>query len=55
MRRLAARVLAIDLAENGADFLDLYRFYRERGAREDDAIEDARRVVRGGVVAGGAP
>ncbi len=55
MRRLAARVLAIDLAENGADFLDLYRFYRERGAREDDAFEDARRVVRGGVVTGGAP
>lgn len=55
MRRLAARVLAIDMAENGADFRDVYRFHLARGAREEDAFEDARRVVRGGVVTGGAP
>lgn len=55
MRRLAARVLAIDMAERGADFRDVYRFHLERGAREEDAFEDARRVVRGGVVGGGAP
>ncbi|MEZ6015710.1 MAG: flavohemoglobin expression-modulating QEGLA motif protein [Planctomycetota bacterium] len=55
MRRLAARVIGIDMAENGADFRDLYRFHLERGAREEDAFEDARRVVRGGLVSGGAP
>jgi uncharacterized protein (TIGR02421 family) len=55
MRRLAARVLAIDMAEQGADFRDVYRFHLERGAREEDAFEDARRVMRGGVITGGAP
>jgi uncharacterized protein (TIGR02421 family) len=55
MRRLAARVLAIHMAEDGADFREVYRFFRERGAREEDAFEDARRVMRGGVIEGGAP
>jgi len=55
MRRLAARVLAIDMAENGADFRDIYRFHLERGAREEDAFEDAQRVMRGGLITGGAP
>lgn len=55
MRRIAARVIAIDLTEQGADFRDIYRFYLERGAREEDAFEDTRRVMRGGTVTGGAP
>ncbi|WP_300542295.1 flavohemoglobin expression-modulating QEGLA motif protein [Maricaulis sp.] len=56
-RRLADRVIAIDMAANGADFLELYRFFRERNApdRPIEAFESARRVVRGGLVGGGAP
>lgn len=56
-RRLADRVIAIDMAEDGADFIEVYRFFRERCAEEApfEAFESARRVFRGGVISGGAP
>ncbi|MGE0407863.1 MAG: flavohemoglobin expression-modulating QEGLA motif protein [Amphiplicatus sp.] len=56
-KRLADRVIAIDMAENGADFIDLFNYFRERGATDSpfDAFENARRVVRGGLIEGGAP
>jgi uncharacterized protein (TIGR02421 family) len=55
MLRLADRVLAIQMAMDGADFLDLYRFFQERTHNKQAAFENARRVVRGGRVEGGAP
>ncbi|MDA0305227.1 MAG: flavohemoglobin expression-modulating QEGLA motif protein [Proteobacteria bacterium] len=55
MRRLANRVIAIQMAIEGADFLDIYRFFLERGNEPQQAFESARRVVRGGVLSGGAP
>jgi uncharacterized protein (TIGR02421 family) len=56
MMRLADRVVAIQMAMDGADFLEVYRFFLERtgGAREQ-AFEDTRRVYRGGLLTGGAP
>ena len=56
-RRLADRTIAIDMAVNGADFLDLYAFFREKSTRDApfEAFESARRIVRGGMVEGGAP
>jgi len=54
--RLADRVLAIQMAEDGADFLEVYRWFLERtGGDQDQAFENARRVFRGGVITGGAP
>ena len=55
MLRLADRVLAIQMAMDGADFLELYRFFGERTHNEFSAFENARRIVRGGLVSGGAP
>lgn len=57
LKRLANRVIAIDMAEDGADFIQIYNFFRERGATDEpfEAFESARRVVRGGRVEGGAP
>lgn len=55
MHRLADRVFAIQMAIDGADFLDLYRYFLERAHNEFEAFENARRVVRGGLVTGGAP
>lgn len=55
MRRLADRVLAIQMAIDGADFLDVYQYFLERIGNEVQAYENARRVFRGGVVSGGAP
>ncbi len=56
-RRLADRVIAIDMAVEGADFLELYRFFREKNTNDNptEAFESARRVVRGGLTTGGAP
>ncbi len=54
-RRLSDRVLAIQMATEGADFLELYRFFLERNDEPTQAFENARRVVRGGLLEGGAP
>ena len=55
LRRLADRTIAIKMAEEGASFLDLYRFLRSGGYDENSAYDSARRVCRGGLVEGGAP
>lgn len=67
--RLADRVLAIQMAIDGADFIEVYRHFLEKGqaaaerhatrpspeALQRTAFEQARRVFRGGVLSGGAP
>lgn len=55
LRRLVDRVRLVAMAEDGADFLQLYRFLLERGRDERAAFVDASRVCRGGLVSGGAP
>jgi uncharacterized protein (TIGR02421 family) len=55
VRRLCERTLAIHMAEEGASFIDVFRFYRDRGSDDHIAFECARRIMRGGLVEGGAP
>jgi uncharacterized protein (TIGR02421 family) len=55
LERLAIRVKLVHMAEEGASFLDLYRFLLDRGQAPRDAYLDAARVCRGGLPAGGAP
>jgi uncharacterized protein (TIGR02421 family) len=55
MRRLADRVIGIQMAIDGADFLDVYRFFLEQTGDRDQSFESARRIFRGGVMTGGAP
>ncbi len=54
-RRLSDRVIAIEMAVGGADFKEVYDFYRPRVDSGEQAYENARRIFRGGVIAGGAP
>lgn len=54
-RRLADRVLAIQMAIEGADFLEVYRFFLDRDVPAEQSYENTRRVFRGGVLTGGAP
>ncbi|WP_428262205.1 flavohemoglobin expression-modulating QEGLA motif protein [Haliangium sp.] len=54
-RRLAGRVLAIHMAAEGADFIDVYHFFLDRTGDPAQSFEDARRVFRGSPVTGGAP
>jgi len=55
LERLALRVKMVEMAEDGASFLDLHRWLVERGATPRDAYLDAARICRGGLVTGGAP
>ena len=54
-RRLSGRVLAIQMAVEGADFKEVFDFFVDRGVERSQAYENARRVFRGGVIQGGAP
>lgn len=54
-RRLNDRILAVDKAEDGASFLDVFEWYRTEGYDEEECFANARRVFRGGPVEGGAP
>lgn len=55
LRRLSDRVVAIQMAADGADFIDVYRYYNDRISDKHNAYESTRRVFRGGVMTGGAP
>jgi uncharacterized protein (TIGR02421 family) len=55
MLRLADRVLAIQMSMDGADFLQIYQFFKNKTHDKTQAFENARRVFRGGVLTGGAP
>ena len=55
MNRISDRVVAIQMAIDGASFIDVYRFFKDRTRLKTDAFENARRVFRGGVISGGAP
>lgn len=54
-RTINDRILGVDKAEDGADFLDVYEFYLIEGYGESEAFRNAMRVFRGGCVSGGAP
>jgi uncharacterized protein (TIGR02421 family) len=54
-RQINDRILGIDKAEEGANLLEVLEFYRTEGYSEDDALTNAKRVFRGGMLSGGAP
>jgi uncharacterized protein (TIGR02421 family) len=54
-RRLADRVTAVQMVIDGADFVELYRWFADRSPGPEQAFESTRRVFRGGPLTGGAP
>lgn len=55
MRRIVRRVRLVSMAEDGADFVELYKWLLEQGSAERDAYFDAQRICRGGLITGKAP
>lgn len=55
LRRLADRIVAVQLAADGADFIEVFRWFRERSADDEQAFESTRRIFRGAPIEGGAP
>ena len=47
LRRLTNRITAVNMAEEGANFFDVFQFYREQGMDENDSYQSTMRVFRG--------
>lgn len=54
-KRLNDRLLACQLAEEGANVLEVIDFFREEGLSDHEAIKNAGRIFRGASLTGGAP
>ncbi len=55
LRRLADRIIAVQHVVDGADFVELYRWFLDRTPNEEQAFESTRRIFRGSPLTGGAP
>ena len=53
MRKITNRVIAIDKVMQGANFLDIYRYFMECGLTEGDSYNQSVRVFRGSTPTGG--
>src|SRR3990167_631620 len=47
IKRLTNRITAVNMAEEGANFLDVFNFYREQELDEEESYHAASRVFRG--------
>jgi len=54
LQRISLRILAIDMALAGADFIEVYRWFRAHGQSVADSFYSTQRVYRGVPVTGGA-
>ncbi|WP_395680642.1 flavohemoglobin expression-modulating QEGLA motif protein [Dokdonella sp.] len=54
MKRISLRILGIDMAIRGADFIEVFRFFMDAGQSAGDSFSSAQRVFRGAPVTGGA-
>jgi len=53
LRRLALRIVGIDMALNGANFYDLFKFFNSFGQNDKESFLSAARIFRGGYANGG--
>jgi len=53
VRRLTDRINAVNMAEEGANFIDVYQYYLSQGLTEKDSYQSTVRVFRGSTPDGG--
>lgn len=53
LKRLTNRITAVSMAEEGANFLDVFNFYRDQGLEELESFHATTRVFRGSKPDGG--
>jgi len=53
LKRIALRILALDMACNGADFIDLFKFFKKQGDNDEESYLSSMRILRGGKPEGG--
>ena len=54
MKRLSLRIEAVALALEGADFIEVFRYFLAAGQSQEDSFASAQRVFRGVPTSGGA-
>ncbi len=54
MKRISMRIIAIDMALKGADFIDVFKYFLGSGQTEVDSFTSTQRVFRGVPLGGGA-
>jgi uncharacterized protein (TIGR02421 family) len=54
-KRLNDRLVACQMAEDGADLLQVIEFFRNKGQADSQAIKNASRIFRGAPLTGGTP
>ena len=54
LKRISLRIIAIDMALNGADFVEVYKYFKAFGQSPADSFHSAQRVFRGVPLTGGA-
>jgi len=52
LKRIALRIKAIDLAIEGADFIEIFRFFQSGGQSDHESFQSSARIFRGGDVRG---
>jgi len=53
LKRIVLRIVAIDMAENGADFIEIFKFFCTHGQTHEESYFSAMRIFRGGFAEGG--
>jgi uncharacterized protein (TIGR02421 family) len=53
MKRISLRIIAIDKALSGADFIEVFKFFLDAGQTDADSFTSAMRVFRGAPLGGG--
>ncbi|MEZ6187944.1 MAG: flavohemoglobin expression-modulating QEGLA motif protein [Planctomycetota bacterium] len=53
LRRIALRIVAVDMALKGADFVQVFEFFHGAGQTEGESFSSTQRVFRGGDPRGG--
>jgi len=54
MKRISLRIEAVAMALNGADFIEVFRFFLDSGQTPEDSFASAQRVFRGVPTTGGS-
>ncbi len=53
--RINNRLIVCDMAENGANILDVIDYFRSLGQSDEEALNNAQRIFRGAPLEGGSP
>jgi uncharacterized protein (TIGR02421 family) len=53
LRRIALRVIAIKMALDGADFIEVFKYFLNAGQSEEESVRSAQRIFRSGDTKGG--